>query len=145
MILINVKGFDHDIVGTGASDTGRHGMARKEFMDLAMRIETASTLDQDLRGAALHGLRAAFPTEATAGHVPDEVTLSSDAVVEMVIHALPGWHFNIHGRARHSPGSWSCSLRRSDVLDDDEVLGTGEARSLHQAVLAAVLRVVAWR
>jgi hypothetical protein len=120
-------------------------MVRKEFLELASKIEAAGALDLDLRASALRGLRAALPTEAAAGHLPDDLDLSSDAVVEVVIHALPGWHFNIHGRARHSPGSWSCSLRRSDVLDDDEILGTGEARSLHQAVLAAVLRVAAWR
>ena len=99
----------------------------------------------ELTAAALRGLRAAFPVEAAAGRLPDDMAISSDGIVELVIGALPGWHFNIHGRARHSPGSWSCSLRRSDLLDDDEILGTGEARSLHQAVLAAVIRVAAWR
>jgi hypothetical protein len=120
-------------------------MVRKELLELASKIEGASSLDLDLTAAVLRGLRAAFPTEAAAGHLPDGMAISSDGIIEMVIGVMPGWHFNIHGRARHSPGSWSCSLRRSDVLDDDEILGTGEARSLHQAVLAAVIRVAAWR
>lgn len=120
-------------------------MVRKELLELASRVEAAGSLDMDLTASTLAGLRAAFPTEAAAGHLPDGMDVSSDEIFELVIRALPGWHFNIHGRARHSPGSWSCSLRRSDVLDDDEILGTGEARSLLQAVLAAVIRVAAWR
>ena len=120
-------------------------MVRKELLELASRIEAASSLDPDLTAAALRGLRAAFPTEAAAERLPADKGISSDGIVELVIAALPGWHFNIHGRARHNPGSWSCSLRRSDVLDDDEILGTGEARSLQQALLAAVIRVAARR
>lgn len=120
-------------------------MVRKEFLELATRVETAVDIDLELRSVVLHGLRAAFPNEAAAGHIHAQMDMTSDGLVELVILALPGWHFNIHGRARHSPGSWSCSLRRSDVLDDDEILGTGEARSLRQAVLAAVIRVAAWR
>lgn len=120
-------------------------MVRKELLELASRVEAAGSLDMELTADALRGLRAAFPGEVVAGRLPDGMAISSDGIVELVIGALPGWHFNIHGRARHSPGSWSCSLRRSDVLDDDEILGTGEARSLHQAVLAAVIRVAAWR
>ena len=120
-------------------------MVRKELLELASKIEAATSLDMDLTASVVRGLRVAFPTEAAAGHIPDGMDLSSDAIIELVILALSGWHFNIHGRARHSPASWNCSLRRSDVLDDDEILGTGEARSLHQAVLAAVIRVAAWR
>lgn len=120
-------------------------MVRKELLELASKIEAAAVLESDLWAQAVQGLRAAFPAEAAAGHIPDKLGRESDAIIEVVVRALPGWHFNIHGRARHSPGSWSCSLRRSDVLDDDEILGTGEARSLLQAVLAAVIRVAAWR
>ncbi len=120
-------------------------MVRKEFLELATRVETAVDIDLDLRTVVLHGLRAAFPNEVAAGHIHDQMDLTSDGLVELAVLALPGWHFNIHGRARHSPGSWSCSLRRSDVLDDDEILGTGEARSLRQAILAALIRVAAWR
>lgn len=120
-------------------------MARKELLELATKIEAVSSIDMDLRAAIARGLREAFPTEAAAGYLTDSLDVSSDGIVEFVNRALPEWHFNIHGRARHSLASWSCSLRRSDVLDDDEILGTGEARSLHQAVLAAVIRVAALR
>lgn len=120
-------------------------MIRKELLELADRLETAESLGTDLSLQALLALRESFPTEAAAGHVAADIVTSSDALVEMVNAALPGWHFSIHGRARHTLGAWSCSLRRSDVLDDDEILGTGEARSLSLAILAAVFRVAALR
>ena len=120
-------------------------MAREELLELAERVEAATAPDSALAAQVMHGLRAALPQEAAAGHLPDGLAQSTDAMLALVNSALPGWHFSIHGRARPAPGSWTCSLRRSDVLDDDEVLGTAKAASLSQAVLAAVLRVAAWR
>ncbi len=117
-------------------------MAKKELLDLADRLEAAPDLDGDLAEAAVRGLREAFPGQARAGLIPDGISGSSDLLEALVLSALPGWHFSIHGRARPA-GPWTCSLRRSDVGDDDEVLGTGEARCLSRAILAAVLRVAA--
>lgn len=120
-------------------------MIRKELLELADRLEAAETLGADLSVQALLALRESFPTEAAEGQIASEIVTSSDAMVEMVNAALPGWYFSIHGRARHTQGAWKCSLRRSDVLDDDEILGTGEARSLSLAMLVAVIRVAALR
>lgn len=120
-------------------------MANTELLELADMIEAADTLSPYLAKAALHGLRTSFPDQATAGLLPDSVVTSTDAMVALVVAAMPGWYFSIHGRARPGAESWRCSLRRSDVLDDDEVLGTGEAPGLSQAVAAAVLRVAALR
>ena len=118
-------------------------MAREELQKLAGTVEAADHLNVPLSARAVAGLRSAFPAEAAAGLIPDG-PLSTDALLALVMAALPGWHYSAHGRARKA-GAWSCSLRRSDVLDDDEILGTGEADSLMQALLAAMLRVAALR
>lgn len=118
-------------------------MQKSKLEELAKRVEAASNADSDLIATAANVLRESFPTAAAAGHVPDDIAASTDAIVELVIAALPGWHFSIHGRARSTSGSWSCSLRRSDVRDDDELIGVGEAQTLSLATLAAVLRVAA--
>ncbi len=117
-------------------------MAQKELLDLADKVEAAPDLDGDLAAGAVRGLRTAFPEQAKAGLIPDGIPGSSDLLEALVLSALPGWHFSIHGRARPA-GPWTCSLRRSDVGDDDEVLGTGEARRLSLAILASILRVAA--
>ncbi len=107
---------------------------------LAKRVEATSYADPGLTAEVAEALRGSFP--AAAGQIPDDIAASTDAIVELVIAALPGWHFSVHGRARPS-GAWRCSLRRSDVRDDDEMLGVGEAQTLALATLAAVLRVAA--
>ena len=109
---------------------------------LAKRVEATSYADAGLTTEVAEALRGSFPVAAAAGQVPDDIAASTDAIVALVIAALPGWHFSIHGRARPS-GAWRCSLRRSDVRDDDEMLGVGEAQTLALATLAAVLRVAA--
>jgi hypothetical protein len=120
-------------------------LAHKELLELARTIEPAHVVSPEMAGKALVGLRARFPDATASGLVPDGMTSSTDALVALVVAALPGWHFSIDDRERPKRGPWSCSLRRSDVLDDDEILGTGHGNSLAQATLVAVLRVAAWR
>ena len=118
-------------------------MVHQELQELAGAVEAADPLDAALAAKAVRALRYGFPAEAAAGLIPDGMP-STDALLALVQAALPGWHYKIHGRARPA-GAWSCSLRRSDVLDDDEILGTGDADSLPQALLATLLRIAAWR
>lgn len=119
-------------------------MAKTEVLALAKRVEAAEALDGALAGAVEAALRATFPDQAAAGQIPDGLARSSDLLEALVLAALPGWYFSIHGRAR-AHGPWTCTLRRSDVDDDDEILGTGEACRLSLAMVAAILRVAAYR
>lgn len=123
--------------------TGRKSMLKKDIEQLATRVEAASSADRDLPADVARALRASFPAAASASPIPDEITTSTDAVLAQVIALLPGWHFSIHGRARTGAGAWRCTLRRSEVRDDDETIGLGEANSLNLAILAAMLRVAA--
>lgn len=118
-------------------------MQQRDLEELAKRVEAASNADLDLPANVARALRASFPSAAAAGRIPDDIASSTDAIVAQVIALMPGWHFSIHGRARIAAGAWRCTLRRSDVRDDDETIGVGEAHSLNLAILAAVLRVAA--
>lgn len=119
-------------------------MARTVALGLAEQVEAAEALDTALAESVEAVLRACFPVQAAAGLVPDGAARSSDLLEALVLAALPGWYYSIHGRARpHGP--WTCTLRRSDVDDDDEVLGSGQGQRLAQAVLVALLRVAALR
>ncbi len=118
-------------------------MSREELLGLAILVEDAPEPDDALAARAAQGLAEAFPAAAAAGLVSPAAMRSTDALLALVSTALPGWHYSIRGRARPA-GSWALSLRRSDVLDDDEILGTGEADRLPSALLAALLRIAAW-
>jgi hypothetical protein len=115
-------------------------MPRIDLEKLAKRVEAAGSADPDLSANVASALREWFPSAASAGPIPDDIATSTDAIVAQVIAVLPGWHFSIHGRARITSGAWRCTLRRSDVRDDDEAIGIGEAQSINLAILAAVLR-----
>ena len=119
-------------------------MAYAELRTLAAKVEVAESFGADLAAEVDQGLRARYPWADREGYIPDGIGSSTDALAALVVAVLPGWHFSIHGRARPLTGPWSCSLRRSDVLDNDEVVGVSEACSLSQAVLAAILQVAAW-
>jgi hypothetical protein len=119
-------------------------MANNRLLALADSVEAASSVDSALSAAIEAGLREAFPEHAGSNNTPDGIAVSTDLLVALMVAELPGWHLSIHGRARPL-GRWTCTLRRSDVLDDDEIIGTSEAHSLSQAVLAAVLRVAGRR
>jgi hypothetical protein len=118
-------------------------MLKKDLEDLATRVEAAGHADRDLPADVARALRASFPGASSASPIPDDIANSTDAIVAQVIAVLPGWHFSIHGRARTDTGAWRCTLRRSEVRDDDEAIGVGEANSLNLAILAALLRVAA--
>lgn len=113
-------------------------MAREDLQNLAGEIETADRIDTALAAKLTVALRSCFPDGPVADGAP-----ATDALLALVQSALPGWHYRIHGRARPA-GDWSCTLRRSDVLDDDEIVGTGKADTLPQALAAALLRVASW-
>jgi hypothetical protein len=119
-------------------------MAHERLLELAKKVEAAAEMTAALAADATLGLRTGFPDAATAGLIHEDAVRSTDELLTLVKEALPGWHYSMHGRAR-AAGAWTCSLRRSDVLDDDEILGIGEADSLPQALLAAVLRIAARR
>jgi hypothetical protein len=111
--------------------------------ELADRIESAAPNDPEFVRAALRGLAEAFPEEAEAiGPAP---LVSADAALALVRRKLPGWKIELEGSAATLDGHWRCLLRKSDVRDDDMLIGVGKGRSPELALVAALLRVAARR
>lgn len=66
---------------------------------------------------------------------------TTDGAILFADRAYPNWSVNIHGRANELNGHWRCSLRESDMRDNDAAVGTGKSPVLSQAILAAMLRL----
>jgi len=111
-------------------------MQNAELKALADAAEAAA-LDTDLETRLRDALRkAALPHTANFG--------SADAVLGLIDAALPGWAITLEGTASPDHGSWTCTLRRSRMRDNDEVIGVGKAQHLHQALLGALIRTLSF-
>jgi len=70
--------------------------------------------------------------------------LSTDAMLLMVDHGLPGWTIMLSGVASEKDGHWTCTLRNSAGRDNDPFVGIGKCASLPLAILAAFLKALAF-
>lgn len=106
--------------------------------NLAHDIESAFELSDSLKEKARDALatKLATPPDTAAFH-------SADAVLDVIRECLPGWSIHIRGTATHPNGHWHCTLRSSDVRDNDSYAGIGQAPTLSHALLAAVLGALA--
>ncbi|MBV2359128.1 hypothetical protein KUH32_05015 [Thalassococcus sp. CAU 1522] len=90
-----------------------------------------------------HALVYALP-DGSSNTLPEPQHLdTTDGAILVVDRAYPDWTIGIHGRANDKDGHWRCTLRQSDVRDNDLAIGVGRAPVLSRAILAAVLRLSA--
>lgn len=110
----------------------------EELANLAHDIESAFELSDSLVERARNALKGnvqATPTESDFH--------STDRVLKMVQDCLPGWAIHITGTATTPNGHWHCSLRQSDIRDNDAYVGIGKGPTLPHALLAAVIGALA--
>ena len=81
-------------------------------------------------------------TAVLGGDAPDYT--STDALLLVADRLFPGWSITIDGVASERDGHWVVVLRRSAARDNDPFLGIGKARALPAAVLAAILKAMAF-
>lgn len=120
-------------------------MSENELRKLAERIEAASPVGEALAGDTVRALRMAFPEPTRLLGQDAQLLASTDEALRVVDAALPGWEIDMKGIAREPDGHWTCTLREQGALDDDEVIGIGQAPSLPRALLAALVRIAAVR
>lgn len=114
-------------------------MTTKLWVDLQERLATASA--GELSAVALDGLALAWPpTEVLPSFEPD-LTVSFDKALSLIAQAVPGWGVGLDGTAA-AGGIWTCRLRSTGLRDDDEVIGSGEARTAALAMILALLQVL---
>ena len=114
-------------------------MKPEDFEKLARRMELADAGDAASMAMVVDGLKQAFPAHARAvsgfARNPEEAA----GLLALIADAFHGWTIVLKGKASHSDGSWTCSLRESSLLDDDELIGIGKAKTLPLALAAAAL------
>ncbi len=112
---------------------------------LMEKIENAERLDPELEEAVLDGMNAAFPGKAVwAAHQPSPLE-ATDEVLRLVDTVLPNWSISLTGLANETDGRWTCTLRETGVLDNDEIIGVGKAPSISLAIIAATLKIAILR
>lgn len=107
-----------------------------DLLGLAEEIEAALELDAALTKKATAAL-------ASFSKLSDADLESTDDVISLVYDIHPGWHMSMKGTATTPNGHWHCTLRKSDVRDNDEFIGVGNGPTLSHALLAALLKAMA--
>jgi len=107
---------------------------------VATSLEAALTVDETLAAQAVAAINAQSPAVPATPDTLDSV----DQVLALIHEFRPGWSLVIHGTASQPNGHWRCTLRRSSRRDEDEYLGVGRGPTLPHALLAALLKVLAF-
>lgn len=115
-------------------------MANQTYEELADKIEAALDFDDDLARDALTAVQA-IDAEHGDQFVGSDLD-STDRILALVYHSLPGWTVSVKGKSWQPNGHWVCSLRKSTARDSDEVIGFGRGPTLPHSLLAALLRVL---
>ncbi len=111
-------------------------MSSEALNALKVRVEAAEDVDEDLLRDAAEEMRKIFPR---APMHPERLSDSTEAVLRLVDHCLPGWTVTLRGTATEPDGHWHCSLRSSGSDDDDAVIGHGNAPTVSAALLRALV------
>lgn len=120
-------------------------MEHDQLKELLKKIETAERIDPQLESAVLDVLNNAFPEKAIWKAHQAKILEATDEVLRLVAIVLPNWSISLKGFADEVDGHWTCTLRESGVLDDDETIGIGRAPNLSLAIIAALLEVIILR
>lgn len=110
----------------------------KELLRLAEEIEAAFELDAGLTERARATLASYLKRPI------DEVDLeSTDDVITLVYEIKPGWNMSMKGKAWSPNGHWHCTLRQTELRDNDAYIGVGNGPTLSHALLASLLKAIA--
>lgn len=121
------------------------GMTSLQLEELAEKIEAATALEQSLADTAATVIDT-FLQDARKGETVRASDLqSTDSVIHLIDEAAPGWSIRLKGRAFEPNGHWRCSLRSTEARDDDEFIGHAKGPDLSNTLLAAFLRIFAYR
>lgn len=119
-------------------------MALTELLDLAKEIEGQSTYDASSTRKAFEIVQRQLP-DMDMSMIAAGSFGSVDAVLQAINHAFPGWALAMNGVASKANGHWKCSLRHSDVRDNDAFLGAAHGPLLSNVLIGALLKALAYR
>ena len=113
-------------------------MSQNDLKALADIVESSGAdlaAQTEIRAAIAAMIPGLEPGESEFGHTDD--------VLHLIDQVLPEWTISLTGKAHEPNGHWTCTLRESSWRDSDALLGLGKGPQPHQALLAAMLRVMA--
>jgi|OM-RGC.v1.027954053 hypothetical protein len=113
--------------------------------DVFTKVLQANTLDAGLYQDVISALQSAFPDENFGESGPLADRHPTEAVLHLVNTHLPDWSIVLKGTAREGDGEWTCTLRQSDLQDNDAMLGNGAGPTLALAMLIAFLKLSVFR
>lgn len=115
-------------------------MDTNALAEVADKVKQAKTLDLDLLAQSIAAMEQAFPKEDFTDAERLMTLDPTEAVLHLVEEHLPEWTITLKGRADEIDGEWHCLLRKTDMHDNDSVIGVGTGPTLALAVLEAVLK-----
>jgi hypothetical protein len=118
-------------------------MVSENLNDLARRIEAAADVDAATSSLALEQVEKSLTRIGIKPQGDWKDLSSTDHVLHLVDQAAPGWSIHLDGKAFEPNGHWRCTLRPSDMRDDDEFIATAKGPRLVNVLVAAFLRLLA--
>lgn len=115
-------------------------MKDPELDVLIDELETRADMPVADFAGVCNALRFLLPGEDTKALSVEKIA-TTDGALLVVDAAFPNWVVRIRGRANDHDGHWRCTLRESDIRDNDRAIGSGRSPVLAQAILAAILRL----
>ena len=117
---------------------GVNDMGQNNLTALADAIESKPLSDAATETAIRTAIKNFTPGADQLGDFSN-----TDDVLHMIGQVLPDWSVSMTGKAHEPDGHWTCTLRESSWRDSDAVIGIGRGPLPHQALTAALLRVIA--
>lgn len=112
---------------------------------LAERLESATANQPGLIEEVAACVSQFLPDTRSQDKVTASDLSSSDDVLHLIDVIAPGWSIRLKGKAFEPDGHWSCTLRPSETRDEDEFIGHAKGPHLANAMMGALLRVLAYR
>lgn len=116
-------------------------MTQNGLKEILARVGAAKDLDAALYADMIAALKAAFPDEAWGDAPEFGDSDPTSAMLRLINTHLPDWSISLKGKTDAVDGSWTCTLRKSDLDDDDLYVGTGGGAKLPLALMAAFVKL----
>jgi hypothetical protein len=115
-------------------------MTEDQLTALEHRLAVAGP--DDLGAMAAEWLASAWPTDGQSPAFDPALAVSLDKALQLTVETFPNWAITLQGTAHPTIGQWSCTLRKSGLRDDYEMIGIGNAPTAPLAMMMALLRVM---
>ncbi|MGR3662170.1 MAG: hypothetical protein ACU0CA_13435 [Paracoccaceae bacterium] len=119
-------------------------MALTELLELAKNIESLPSYDAALTRKAFEAVQVHLP-DMDKSMIQSGAFGSVDVILLAIDHAFPGWALTMNGIASEGNGHWKCSLRQSEVRDNDAFLGAAHGPLLSNVLIGTFLKALAYR